>query len=63
MSMYRSVHTGPNTKLGGVHEGRTIVAYHVPTPSKEKKDPMPPASSERSMKSAYGAYVGIDISL
>jgi hypothetical protein len=29
MDAYKRVHTGPNTRLGGVHCGKTILGYHV----------------------------------
>lgn len=54
---YKMVHTGPNTKFGGVQAGRFNVAYHVVTPSKEKYAPTAPAIKDIAIQNTYGETV------
>jgi hypothetical protein len=49
ISKYRVVHTGPNTRLGGVYGGFYSPAYHVGIALKVKRLPIPPAAKQAIM--------------
>lgn len=47
---YSTVHTGPNTQLGGLNHGRASPAYQVGMASTVKTAPMMPVASHASTK-------------
>jgi hypothetical protein len=56
MDAYKIVQTGPNTRLGGVHCGKTILGYHVRTARFTNGTPNVPI---KTCTNAYRALVPV----